>query len=401
MTDNGNFPSGAELDLLWARHHAEWRDTAQVASQWADADQVDPRLLAYTTRGAWWDVLASTGMTLLVTREYEHLLMALSLVDSQPLLTYMKLPHPSGLAYDAARGVVHVASTRNPNQIFDLAPVAGQIPRLDVEPLPGLAALPPRPLIPIRSQFVPGCYYIHDLAIIDGALHANSVGQNAVIRLDDSGAERVWWPRCIETAQGPIFGQNHIQLNSIAAGSDLSDSYFSASADEITELRPGHPDYPVDGRGVIFSGETREPIVRGLTRPHSARRHRDRLWVDNSGYGELGFANDGRLDVVARLQGWTRGLAFHDTIAFVGTSRVIPRFRQYAPGLDVERSLCGLHAVDVQSGEVLGSLIWPFGNQIFAIELVPRAYSSGFPFMVGTERIPEREKHLFYAFTLD
>lgn len=393
-------PSAEELNKLAAQRDAEWRDVAQVASFWNQADQVDQRVFQFTTSGRWWEILAETGMTLLVTREYEHLVMAISLLDDAPLMTYLSLPHPSGLAYDARRGVVHVASTRNPNQIFDLAPVTGQLARLDVADAPAAAPLPTRPLIPIRSRFLPGCTYLHDLALIDGVLHANSVGQNAIIRLNENGsAERVWWPRCIDSASGPVFGQNQIQLNSIAAGANLSDSYFSSSADRITELRPGHPQYPVDGRGVIFSGVTREPIVRGLTRPHSARLHRNRVWVDNSGYGEMGFADDGKLTPLVRLPGWTRGLVFHEQYAFVGTSRVIPRFRQYAPGLDVDQSRCGVHIVDLDAGAVLGSLFWDYGNQIFALEWVPRQVTLGFPF--DPQRQVEREKQLFYAFTLD
>ena len=66
-------------------------------------------------------------------------------------------------------------------------------------------------------------------------------------------------------------------------------------------------------------------------------------------------------------------------MALVGTSRVIPRFRMYAPGLDLDRSVCGVHAIDRRSGQLLGSLIWPEGNQIFAVEAVPLSVTSGFP----------------------
>ena len=59
----------------------------------------------------------------------------------------------------------------------------------------------------------------------------------------------------------PALDVNYIQLNSIAAGRTVEESFFSASADAITPRRPGHRDYPVDGRGVVFSGATREPIV--------------------------------------------------------------------------------------------------------------------------------------------
>ena len=82
----------------------------------------------------------------------------------------------------------------------------------------------------------------------------------------------------------------------------------------------------MDRRGVIFSGVLRERMARGLTRPHSARVDDGRVWADNSGYGELGYAEDGRFIPVMHLPGWTRGLCFKDRVAFVGTSRVIPRF---------------------------------------------------------------------------
>jgi uncharacterized protein (TIGR03032 family) len=256
-----------------------------------------------------------------------------------------------------------------------------------------------RPLVPIRSRFYPGCLYLHDLALFGDALHANAVGQNAVVRLDADGRhERVWWPRCIEADTGPVFGRNHLQLNSIAAGADLAGSYFTASTDTLGTRRPGHRNFAVDRRGVIFSGRTREVIARGLTRPHSARLHASRLWVDNSGYGELGIVQSGRFEPVARLPGWTRGLCFHGSVAFVGTSRVIPRFRRYAPGLAVDRSVCGVHAVDTGSGELLGSLVWPRGNQVFAIAGMPRELGSALPFAAGTGRSTRRERTLFYAF---
>ncbi len=95
---------------------------------------------------------------------------------------------------------------------------------------------------------------------------------------------------------------------------------------------------------MIFSGATREPIARGLTRPHSARLYEHRIWVDNSGYGHVGYVDAGEFHSVAALPGWTRGLCFRNGIAFVGTSRILPRFSKYAPGLEVDssnlRSVC-------------------------------------------------------------
>jgi len=385
------------LDVLRARHDVEWRDPAAIAGQWREAGDVDGRLLRHVVRGKWWETLAELGVTLLVSREYEHLLIAMRAGQRGPVVTYMRLPHPSGLVADVPRGVVHVASTRNPNQIYDFRPAIG----LASGSNGCIQGLPERPLVPVRARFFPGALYLHDLALVGGTLHANAVGQNAVVRLDDTGAyERVWWPRSIETGAGPVFTRNHLQLNSIAAGADLERSFFSASTDRMSARRPGHRNFPVDRRGVVFSGATREPVVSGLTRPHSARLWADRLWVDNSGYGEVGVVDQGSFSGVARLPGWTRGLCFRQRVAFVGTSRVLPRFRQYAPGLDLTASVCGVHVLSIESGKVVGSLMWPYGNQTFALECVPTGFTSGFPFRAGAKRTTRLEKELFYAFVL-
>lgn len=386
-------------DPIWAQHDRQWRDPADVVSGTPGAGQVDPGLLRLRVRGAWWDLLDELGICLLASREYEHLLVALAVRDGKPHLSHLPLPHPSGIAVDrrAGRERVVVASTRNPNQVYEFRPATGVLPRLDADVEPA----PSRPLVPVTTTFYPGALYLHDLAFVAGRLHGNAVGQNAVVRLDGGGGHKpVWWPRCVEVDGMPELRLNHIQLNSIATGSSLATSFFSASANEMTSRRPGHRSFPVDGRGVIFSGRTRESVVRGLTRPHSARLDAGRLWVANSGYGEVGVAQDGRFVPVARVPGWTRGLAIVGSVAFVGTSRVIPRFHRYAPGLEADASSCGIHAVDTTSGAVLGSATWPGGNQIFAVDWLPRSATLGWPFTTGRTH-PRAARELFYTFQTD
>lgn len=388
-------PSKSEAEALWQHHNALWRDPAQIAGHWYGASDVDARLIKPVVKGRWWETVSDCEATILVTREYEHLLMAMTVHKGRPLISYMTVPHPSGLAVNRESHVLHLASTRNPNQVFDLSPVAQLMERSDVR----IEKLEDRPLLPLRSRFYPGSLYLHDLALINNELYANAVGQNAVVRLSERvGFERVWWPRSIETADGPVFDRNLIQLNSIAAGRTISSSYFCASADKISSRRPGHKNFPVDGRGVIIGGKTRETVARGLTRPHSVRLSDTTLWVDNSGYGEFGRIERGKFEPLVKLPGWTRGLCFKDRIAFVGTSRVLPRFKQYAPGLELNDSVCGVHAVDTESGNVLGSILWPFGNQIFAVEWMPRRAATGFPFLFGRKRSRRRERLLFYAY---
>src|SRR5881394_3319973 len=110
--------SGGALDDMWARHSAEWRDTAQITSGWREASGIDPALLETRSRGAWWGTLERLGLTLLVTREYEHLVIAMSARKGVRRLSFFPVPHPSGLAVDSSNAKVFLASTRNPNQVF-------------------------------------------------------------------------------------------------------------------------------------------------------------------------------------------------------------------------------------------------------------------------------------------
>jgi len=239
------------------------------------------------------------------------------------------------------------------------------------------------------------------LAFIGNDLYANAVGRNTVVKLYKNGQYKdVWWPRCVESQGKPITKKNYIQLNSIAASKSLLDSYFTASTDLLTYLCPGHKNFPVNQRGVIFSGQTRKAVVKGLTRPHSARWHNKQIWLNNSGYGEFGFADFSkkRFVPIVRLRGWTRGLCFYKDIVFVGVSRVIRRFYNYAPGLELKKSISGLYAIDLKSGKVLGSLIWPLGNQIFAVEWIKESVASGFPFD-ARKKTNSQVRKLFYSFS--
>ena len=92
--------------------------------------------------------------------------------------------------------------------------------------------------------------------------------------------------------------------------------------------------------------------------PHSPRWHDGRLWMLNSGAGELLLVDpeSGRFDVVCRLPGYLRGLCFHGPYALVGLSKI--RERHIFGGLPVqqrcEKLLCGIAVVDVRNGREAG-----------------------------------------------
>ncbi len=146
----------------------------------------------------------------------------------------------------------------------------------------------------------------------------------------------------------------------------------------------GHTDTPggwrankADG-GLLMDVPDGRVVLRGLSMPHSPRRHDGRLWFLESGQGSLALADErrGAWQTVATLPGFTRGLDFHGPLAFIGLSQV--RESATFSGIPLverltERS-CGVWVVDLRDGRVVGFLRFEDGVQeIFAVSVLPGA----------------------------
>ena len=90
--------------------------------------------------------------------------------------------------------------------------------------------------------------------------------------------------------------------------------------------------------GVLIDIESNEIVLSGLAMPHSPRWHDGRLWLLNSGAGELLRADprQGQADVVCQLPGYLRGLCFRGPYALVGLSKI--REKHIFGGLPVQAS---------------------------------------------------------------
>lgn len=360
------------------------RYTDEAANVAAGADvtaaQVDPRLLEFEETGGFFDLLAAQNFSLLVSREYEHLLLALDGGPDGPIQSPFPVPHPSGFCFDPASRELVVSSTRTPNILLWFTPFEDLPASREIRP-PDVAAPDGETLfLPRKARYLPGSLYIHDLVKMDGQYFATVTGHNFLGRLSiEAGCERIWWPAALDALGTEAFNQNYFQLNSIAAGGSPETSFYTAFADVTTGVKPWKAGYGPRGKGVIFSGRTRMPILRGLTCPHSAKLNGGKLWLCDSGFGTVGYV-DGyethdpsrtRYVPVARAPGFTRGLAFADDLMFVGLSKVIPQYEPYAPGLDAPSTRCGIWVFDWRTGREVASLSWPEGYQIYDLQLLP------------------------------
>ena len=126
--------------------------------------------------------------------------------------------------------------------------------------------------------------------------------------------------------------------------------------------------------GILMEVPSGAVVARGLSMPHSPRWHAGRLWVLDSGNGGLSVLDEasGRLQTVAVLPGFTRGLDFCGRYAFVGLSQV--RESAIFSGIAVaelpERS-CGIWVVDIFSGQIAALLKFEEAVQeIFAVQVL-------------------------------
>jgi uncharacterized protein (TIGR03032 family) len=112
--------------------------------------------------------------------------------------------------------------------------------------------------------------------------------------------------------------------------------------------------------GVVVDVASGETVAGDLSMPHSPRLHDGRLWLLQSGTGELGTIDldDGRFEPLCFCPGYLRGLAFHRGFALVGMSRC--RQERTFSGLALDERLAakgaearsGVAIVDLATGSL-------------------------------------------------
>src|SRR5262249_40098357 len=147
--------------------------------------------------------------------------------------------------------------------------------------------------------------------------------------------------------------------------------------------------------GCVIEMRSGATISHGLSMPHSPRWHDGRLWLLESGTGQLVHVDPatGRRQRVAELPGFARGLAFSGPYAFVGLSRI--RISSAMDGVPLaerrEQLKCGVAAVDVRSGGVVALLEFQTAvEEIFDVQLLP---GLRFPEVIGFQQ--ETIQHTF------
>jgi protein O-GlcNAc transferase len=149
--------------------------------------------------------------------------------------------------------------------------------------------------------------------------------------------------------------------------------------------------------GVVIDVASGATVARGFAMPHSPRWFGDRLWVLNSGRGDLSTVDpaNGRIEPVVSLPGYTRGLALHGQFAFVGLSRI--RESAIFGGLPVQTMhdelKCGIAVVDLMSGKNVAAFQFHSGvEEIFDIQVIPGALN---PVLSGPDPVKDEARTIW------
>jgi uncharacterized protein (TIGR03032 family) len=267
---------------------------------------------------------------------------------------------PMGMAF--SRGRLAVGTKLDVREFHNQPEVAGKA--LEPHGKHDAAFMP-------RHQISTGQIAIHEVAWAGDELWLVNTRFSCLCTLDPRFSFVPRWRPKFVTALAP---QDRCHLNGLSLR-DGRPRYVTALG--ATDDAAGWRENKARG-GCLIDIDSNEFIAQGLSMPHSPRWHDGKLWVLESGAGSLAIVDlkTGRLETVALVPGFTRGLDFIGPYAFIGLSQVretalfsgIP----ITDRLPVEERKCGVWVIDTRNGEIVAFLRFEAGVQeIFAVQVLP------------------------------
>ena len=202
-----------------------------------------------------------------------------------------------------------------------------------------------------QSSYVTGDLDVHDLVVEgDRVVFANTLFNCLATVSSSHSFTHLWQPSFISQ----LVAEDRCHLNGIA----LRDGVRYVTTIGQTDEAMGWRNQRKNG-GCVIDVVNEQIVATGLSMPHSPRWYSDRLWLLNSGTGELGYLDNlSEFEPVVFCPGYLRGLALVDRYAVVGISQL--RNKTFS-GLLLEEKLqqagiesfCGLLVIDLIKGKII------------------------------------------------
>ena len=302
------------------------------------------------------DLLRQLGGSLLVST-YQSGRVVVVRADGAQLNTHFRnFASPMGIAVGPAGLAIGTA-----REVWEYRNVPAAAGRLEPAGKHDACFLP-------RAVHVTGDVRVHELAFAGDELWLVATRFSTLCTLDGRHSFVPRWRPPFVTALAP---EDRCHLNGLAV---VDGRVRFVTALGSTDAPQGWREGKASG-GVLLTVPEGETIADGLSMPHSPRWHSGRLWLLESGKGEIGTVEpaSGRVTPVAQLPGFTRGLAFAGPIAFVGLSQVRESVFGGIPlAQRLSERVCGVWALDTRSGAILGFLRFEDAVQeVFDVAFLP------------------------------
>ncbi|MGJ3248165.1 MAG: TIGR03032 family protein [Elainellaceae cyanobacterium] len=226
-----------------------------------------------------------------------------------------------------------------------------------------------------RIGYTTGDLDVHDIALDkENRLIFISSLLNSIATLSSRhSCIPLWHPPFISK----IINEDRCHLNGIAM---VNGQPRYATACSQSNIIDSWRDRRHDG-GCVIDMETNEIVVNGLSMPHSPRVYNNRLWLLNSGTGELGYVDEetGTFEAIAFCPGYLRGLAFWKHYAIVGLSKSRGDEKTFS-GLMLDEKLtsygaearCGLMVININTGSIVQWLrLEGIVTELYDVQILP------------------------------
>src|SRR5262249_48585134 len=330
----------------------------------------------YTQTDSFPALLQQLGASLVITTYQANKLLVARIAGAGLSMLVRTFDKPMGLAVDGPRLAL---GTRKEVWFLRNAP--------DIAPRVEPAGRHDACFVP-RSAHVTGDIAVHELAWVGEELWVVNTRFSCLCTLHpDSSFLPRWRPPFVSA----LAAEDRCHLNGLAMVEGRP-QYVTAlgQTDAANGWRANKP-----RGGCLVEVASGAVISRGLSMPHSPRWHDGRLWLLESGTGQLVLVDPatGGRQRVAELPGFARGLALVGPYAFVGLSKI--RGGSAMDGVPLadrrKRLKCGVAVVDLRSGRVVASLEFQTAvEEIFDVQLLR---GQRFPEVIGFQQ--ETIQHTF------
>jgi len=333
------------------------------------------------------DLLRHLGISLLVST-YQSGRLILVRAESATMLNthFRRFASPMGIA--VGNGRVALGTEREVWEFRNMPAVAAKL-----EPAGKHDAC----FMP-RKIHVTGDIRIHEIGFAACELWMVNTRMSALCTLD---AESTFVPRWRPPFITRLAVEDRCHLNGMAI---IDDRVRFVTALGVTNTAGGWRENKAHG-GVLLDVPSGEIVLHGLSMPHSPRRYGDHFFILESGKGSIAAADlaTGRVDTIAELPGFTRGLAFAGPFAFVGLSQV--RESNFFGGIPLTERLaereCGVYAIDLRNGGIAAFLRFEgdvreiFDVQVLHGAVYPELLELNSPLVAASYKVPDDKLHEF------